>query len=473
MSLAEYNKKRDFNKTKEPKGSKRKTNSQRFVIQLHRATNKHYDFRLEYDGVLLSWAIPKGLSKNPKIKRLAVHVEDHPLDYIEFEGVIPKGNYGAGSVEIYDSGNYLPIKDFNDGLKKGHLKFLLNGEVFKGAWSLIKLEDNNWIIVKIDDSYFSELKEKKIKNPFNNACVELALLSNEIPKGKKWGFEIKYDGYRIVSYVEGDKVKMLTRNNQDYTSKFYKVAKSLIKLQHEAFVVDGEIVSFDKNGKSDFSLLQKNIKSKSSNFYYVIFDLLALDGEDLRDLPLNKRKNLLKKLLIKGDENLIYSNHVIDNGVKSFKFAKENNLEGIIAKDINSKYTGARSGNWLKIKCYLRQEFVICGYTTSEKNKYLSSLLLAYYDNDNLIYIGKVGSGFTQKLSEELNIKFQSLIVKKCPFPSEINIKDVTWLRPKLVAEVQYMELTKDNLLRQPSFIGLRNDKNPKDIKMEMVKDDD
>lgn len=486
MSLDKYHEKRNFNSTNEPKGkvgkqSKSKTNKSktsqsktkpyRFVIQYHQARAKHYDFRLEWKGVLLSWAVPKGLSMNPKDKRLAVHVEDHPTQYADFEGVIPKGNYGAGSVEIFDKGNYLPLEDMDKGLKKGHIKVLLNGTKLKGAWSLVRLEDDNWLIIKSDDEFVEtkSSQKKTNKNPFSNISPQLATLSNKIPQGKDWLFEIKYDGYRILSYFEQGKIKMLSRNQNDYTQKFNNIAKSLTKLNQDSFVVDGEVVVFDENGKTDFGMLQNSIKTQAFPMHYVIFDLLALNGEDLRDLPLFKRKEKLERLLAKADDNLILSSFVINKGEESFSLAKQNNLEGIVAKNINSPYTSKRTDDWLKIKCYLRQEFVLCGYTTSSKNELISAILLGYYHDDELIYVGKVGTGLDQAQKEELYKKFKKLISKSCPFKKAKKEKNVVWLQPKLVAEIQFAELTSEKLLRQPSFIALRTDKAPKEVKLEII----
>lgn len=466
MSLQKYKQKRNFDKTTEPKGKIKKTKSNRFVIQYHQARAKHYDFRLEHNGVLLSWAVPKGLSNDPKQKRLAVMVEDHPVDYIDFEGIIPKGNYGAGTVEIFDNGKYMPLEDFSMGLKKGHIKFLLSGKKLKGAWSLIKTNDKNWLIVKIDDQFTKQEKPQKTKLPFKTCQVQLATLTEKIPTGKDWLFEIKYDGYRIVSYVENGKVKMLSRNNIDYTNKFASLKKSLQQIEEDNFIVDGEVVVFDKNGKTDFGMLQNNIKHKKNEFFYVIFDILALNGKDLRDLPLIERKAKLERLLYNADKNLIFSSHV-SKGKQSFEFAKKNNLEGIVSKKASSHYLGKRNTDWLKIKCYKRQEFVIAGYITSEKNEILSSLLLGYYNNKKLIYVGKVGTGFNELNKIKLHTMFVSHIRKTCPFDTIPTKDKCVWLKPKFVAEIQFAELTKEKLLRQPSFLGLRDDKNAKDVKLE------
>ncbi len=467
MSLKEYRNKRNFKTTNEPKGKIEKGEEHKFVVQYHEARAKHYDFRLEHNGVLLSWAVPKGLSTNPKDKRLAVHVEDHPLDYINFEGIIPKGNYGAGTVEIFDNGTYFPLEDFEKGLKKGNIKFFLNGKKLKGGYSLIKFKDNNWFIKKMEDEFSGVEKKKSTKTPFKKASVQLATLTDKIPIGKDWIFEIKYDGYRIISYVENGKVKMLTRNNIDYTKKLNDIAKNLKKINQNSFVVDGEIVAFDENGKSDFGLLQESIKKRGSNLFYCIFDLLSLNGADLRNLPLIERKAKLERMLFKSEKNLIYSSHV-DNGKETFDFAKKNNLEGIIAKKKNSVYTGKRMNDWLKIKCYARQEFIIVGYTTSDKNTVLSALLLGYYKNKKLVYAGKVGTGFDEKGRKNLVKQFQNSITKNCPFTDKIKVNNAVWLKPKFVAEIQFAEFTKDSLLRQPSYVGLRSDKKAKDVVLEV-----
>lgn len=467
MSLKEYRKKRNFKSTNEPKGKVVKVEEFKFVVQYHEARAKHYDFRLEHDGVLISWAVPKGLSTNPKDKRLAVHVEDHPLDYIDFEGIIPKGNYGAGTVEIFDNGTYVPLEDFDKGLKKGHIKFFLNGTKLKGGYSLIKFKDNNWFIIKTEDEFVGVEKKKNKKIPFKKAPVQLATLTDKIPNGKDWIFEIKYDGYRIVSYVENGKVKMLSRNNVDYTNKFKMIAQNLKKIDKNSFVIDGEVVAFDKNGKSSFGLLQEIIKKGGSTLCYCIFDLLSINGEDLRNLSLVERKAKLERLLFNSEQNLIYSSHV-ENGKETFDFAKKNNLEGIIAKKKNSVYTGKRTDDWLKIKCYARQEFVIAGYTTSDKNSVLSALLLGYYKNKKLVYAGKVGTGFDEKDRKDLVDAFQNSIAKDCTFSDKIKVNNAVWLKPKFVAEIQYAEFTKDNLLRQPSFVGLRSDKKAKDVVLEV-----
>ncbi|MCH5179977.1 MAG: non-homologous end-joining DNA ligase [Erysipelotrichales bacterium] len=460
MSLNKYNKKRNFSSTSEPKGKIKKEELNRFVIQHHFSRKEHFDFRLEYGGALVSFAIPKGLSNEANEKRLAVHVEDHPVDYINFEGKIPTGNYGAGTVKVYDKGTYVPAFDMKKGFKKGHIKFYLNGSKYRGMWSLIKTEEPNWLIMKHEE----KTKVEKRRNPFSNCAVKLAKLTDKIPI-KNYIFEIKYDGYRIVAYC-GSTIKLKTRNNLNYTKKFSSVVNSL-KALNRTMILDGELVALDKKGRSDFSLLTDNIKKGIDNFSYVVFDILALDGKDLRNKPLIERKEILENVLKEVSNNIILSSYVRNKGKESFQMAQKLNLEGIIAKKIDSKYNGTRDEDWLKIKCYKRQEFVIGGYLTTEKNKELSAILVGYYEKNRFIFIGKVGTGFDKTTRNELAKKFKSRIRKTSPFETCDISKEVIWLKPELVAEIQFSEITKNGLLRQPSFLGLRKDKKAKDVKLE------
>ncbi len=463
MKLEAYNAKRDFKNTSEPKGKIKKSSQKlRFVIQHHMARADHYDFRLEHEGVLLSWAVPKGLSANPKDKRLAVRVEDHPLDYVNFEGVIPKGNYGAGSVQIFDEGFYSPSFDFNYGLKKGNLKFTLFGKIFKGEFSLIKMDEKNWLIVKSVDEFARQIPKSAPKK----FSVQLATLSNEIPSGKDWAFEIKYDGYRILAHKEKNKVCLFSRNNVDYSKKMPLIHSAISKIKANSFVIDGEVVAFDAEGRSDFSLLNERMKN-GKEMKYVVFDLLALNGEDLRALPLKSRKEKLRSLINKSSKEILFSNHILAKGKECFNFAKEHNLEGIMAKKINSPYIGKRTDDWLKIKCYLRQEFVICGFSTSAKNPVLSALILGYFNGKNLIYAGKVGTGFDEKEKQLLTSTLSKIKQENENFSRKFKEK-IIWVKPKLVAEIQFAELTRDKILRQPSFIGLREDKKAKDVHLEV-----
>lgn len=465
MVLKAYNEKRNFNSTKEPKGIVDKDNKNRFVIQYHEARAKHYDFRLEYKGVLLSWAVPKGLSLNSKDKRLAVHVEDHPIDYIGFEGIIPKGQYGAGTVKIYDSGIYIPISDFKNGIKSGNFKFYLLGSKLHGVWSLVKKDEKNWFIIKSNNDYILST-ETKSKNPFYTASVELAILSNEIPKGDDWLFEIKYDGYRILTFVEKGFANFFTRNGKNYTDKINKIGYELNTiLKNSSVVLDGEIVAFDTDGRSDFSKLQQSLKNDENNISYVVFDVLAFNGVDLRELPLISRKNILFDILKNAPKNIIVSEYIIGHGKDCFALAKKKGLEGVMAKRIDSKYMGERNGDWLKIKCYKRQEFVICGFTKTQKNKFLSSIIVGYYKNKNLIFAGKVGTGFSEKQREELSLLFEKNIITENKIKN--SPENIICIKPKFVAEIQFSELTKNNVLRQPSFIGLRDDKISKEVVLE------
>ncbi len=467
MSLNLYSKKRNFEKTSEPKAQKNLNDQSRFVIQFHKSRITHYDFRLEYNGVLLSWAVPKGLPESEKQKRLAVHVEDHPTDYINFSGTIPKGEYGAGTVQIYDSGHYVKLSNFKDGLKNGKLKFYLLGQKCVGVWTLVKKDDKNWFIVKCKNEHILH-PEITSKLPLKNVDVKLAKLADIIPTGKDWLFEIKYDGYRIVSFIENGKVKLISRNGQDYTNKFDNITSALKEnFNNQTLILDGEVVVLDKNGKSNFSDLQTSIKSKNNNFSYVIFDILAYFNQILCNFSILERKTILRELLKNCNHNLIYSEHVIGNGKECFNLAKSKNLEGVIAKNIHSKYNGNRDEDWQKIKCYKCQEFVICGYTKSDENQILSSILVGYYNNKKLIFVGKVGTGFSLKTKQELQKKFKPLITTKKLI--DYKYGDAIFLKPKLVAEIQYAELTKQNLLRQPSFIALRDDKDPKDVFLEVT----
>lgn len=481
MALKKYNSKRDFTKTSEPKGEiKEKKSDKKFVIQYHEARAKHYDFRLEFEGVLKSWAVPKGLSLNPKDKRLAIMVEDHPLDYINFEGVIPKGQYGGGTVEIWDKGTYFTEKSLKNGLKNGKIEFFLDGDRLKGFWTMIKTDDKNWLAIKNDDEFGDKTYGKNrmgkslrlTSNPFKDAPAMLATLTQKIPTGSDWAFEIKYDGYRIISYIEKNTIKMQTRNHNDYTKKFADLSKELLQFaKSRSMVLDGEIVVFDEKGKSNFAMLQNSIKQSENSFTYVVFDILALDGEDLRYLPLSKRKIILEKLFAKSKFDTInLSSYVNGKGKESFRLAKKLGLEGIIAKRLNSTYVGKRSEDWLKIKCYKRQEFVVAGYTTTLKNKDMSALLLAYYNGDKLVYIGKVGTGFSDGDRKSIAEKFNKSIAKKSPFEhldKSLKRENIVWLKPKFIAEIQFAELTDEQLLRQPSFMGFRSDKKPKEVKLE------
>lgn len=461
MTLSEYNKKRNFAVTREPKGKKVKSKNNRFVVQFHRARRDHYDFRLEEDGVLISFALPKGFSYDSRDKRLAVHVEDHPLEYINFEGRIPKGEYGAGTVEVFDKGRYEADGKISEGIEKGEFKVTLYGEKLKGRWAFVHFKEDNFLAICEDGKIEKEVQKKL---PFNDTSVQLASLTKRVPSGKNYIFEIKYDGYRVLSYIEKGKVKLKSRNGKDFTKKFVVIAEDFEKsFKNKAIVLDGEVVVFDKNGRSDFSMLQDSVKKGKNNFSYVVFDILALN-EDTRSMPLLERKKLLETLSKFFTPNIILSEYVLGNGKECFEVAKKLGLEGVVAKKIDSKYSGTRNDDWLKIKCYHRQEFVVGGY--SLHGGQLSSFLLGYYKGDSLVYIGKVGTGFSERLKSEIERKLSKIKTKTSPFLN-CQEKRAVFVLPKYVAEVQYAEITRAKLLRQASFIAFRTDKEAKEVVLE------
>lgn len=514
-ALETYNKKRDFAKTPEPQGEEKPTgDTLRFVVQLHDASRLHYDFRLEWEGVLLSWAVPKGPSFNTKDKRLAVQVEDHPLDYRTFEGTIPKGEYGGGTVMLWDEGTWAPQEDFAKGLKAGSLKIILHGKRLHGRWALIKMrpkpgeEDKNWLLIKERDEFVkpdsgikefntsvvtgrtleeiaAEAEEETAKAnpdllegklPFSETGFMLAKLTDKIPRGDNWLHELKFDGYRIMCYLEDGKVRLVTRNGLDWTDKFAQIAAVLTAWNPGNMIFDGEIVVFTESGKSDFQSLQFALKNSANDtMHYILFDCLALGSTDLRSEPLTARKALLSEILKDAPSEILYSLHQAgDQGQAVFAQACTRGQEGIVSKRADSKYSVGRGNDWLKIKCDQRQEFVIGGYTTTDSSKTgLSALLLGVNSaEDGLTYIGRVGTGFTEKITKELLEMFQSLKRKTSPFATDIpkrSNEKVTYLLPSLSAEIKYAEITDDGLLRQASFKGLRSDKQAGEVVMEKL----
>ncbi len=506
-NLYEYNQKRNFEKTIEPEGKTQDSEEYlKFVVQHHMARRDHYDLRLEWMGVLLSWAVPKGPSYNTQDKRLAVKVEDHPLEYRNFEGAIPKGEYGGGVVMLWDEGFWEPYGNVEEGLRKGELKFVLKGRRLKGKWALIRWKSksgekaDNWLLLKEKDEYvkmedgiagfttsirtgrtMAEIEkgeaEKLIRNPFSKVDVQLAQLVSKVPKGEEWLYELKYDGYRIIAFVEGHSVRLMTRNGNDYIGRFHDIAASLIDFAAgRAMVLDGEMVITDQSGKTDFQALQNYIKNpKTKNLTYIVFDILALDGKDLREYPLIDRKEILEALMKDAPDNLYYSRYIRGNGQESFDAACKTGMEGIVGKKADSVYSGTRNGDWIKLKCDKRQEFVIGGYTLSDKKtRGVSSLLLGIYEDEELIYAGRAGTGFSEADMKMLEEKFAGLKRVEPPFkfaPKPRVKEKITWLEPSLAAEIKFAEWTKENLLRQASFKGIRKDKNPKDIKKEKETD--
>ncbi|MBR0599629.1 DNA ligase D [Sinanaerobacter chloroacetimidivorans] len=508
IKLEEYNQKRNFERTVEPEGKAEDPEKHlKFVVQHHAARRDHYDLRLEWDGALLSWAVPKGPSYDTHDKRLAVQVEDHPLEYRNFEGTIPKGEYGGGVVMLWDEGYWEPQSDVEEGLCTGSLKFILKGRRLKGKWALVRLKPkagetkNNWLLLKEKDDYaktadkipefttsirtgrtMTEIEKgeevKITRNPFDKVNVQLAKLVNTIPTSEDWLFELKYDGYRILAYLEGSNVRLITRNGNDYTKRFTDIAYSLIDwAAGRAMILDGEMVILDVEGKTDFQALQNYMRNpKGQHLTYIVFDLLALDGEDFRGHRLIDRKETLKALMKDSHKNLRYSQHLEGKGKEFFHAACQANLEGIVGKKANSIYSGTRNGDWIKLKCEKRQEFVIGGYTLSDKKTSgVSSLLLGIYEGEELVYAGRAGTGFTVQTMKELEDKFKSIKRKETPFirePESKKNEEITWLEPVLVAEIKFAEWTEDHLLRQASFKGLRTDKDPRDIKRENANDE-
>ena len=526
--LSEYNRKRDFERTLEPRGDTQAAQEGlRFVVQHHMARNDHYDFRLEWDGTLKSWAVPKGPSYDTHDKRLAVQVEDHPLEYRNFEGTIPQGEYGGGAVMLWDEGYWEPHGDVEAGLEQGSLKFTLMGRRLKGKWALVRLKAkagetkalprlaaasaqpmreqddsggtarrDNWLLLKEKDalaqagagiSEFStsirtgrtmaEIEQGKDeaveRNPFDSADVQLAKLVKTAPEGEDWLFEMKYDGYRILAFLEGNSVRLITRNGHDYTGRFQSAAAALLDLAAgRAMVLDGEMAVTDAEGRTDFQALQNYIKHpQAQNLTYIVFDLLALDGADLRQRPLIQRKGMLEDLMKEAPRSLHYSHHVRGNGKESFAAACELGMEGIVGKRADSVYSGTRNGDWIKLKCDKRQEFVIGGYTlTDKKTSGVSSLLLGIYEAEEFVYAGRAGTGLSEVQMREMEEKFHSLKRADSPFqaaPKPRSNESITWLEPRLVAEIKFAEWTQEGLLRQASFKGLRTDKAPGDIRRE------
>lgn len=548
MALEEYRRKRSFNVTPEPPPvvAKTKKRNLSFVIQKHDATRLHYDFRLELDGVLKSWAVPKGPSLDPQDKRLAVEVEDHPLEYGKFEGRIPEGEYGAGEVIVWDRGKWTPEKDPHEGLRKGKLEFHLDGEKLKGGWVLFRIRGregdrggkNNWLLVKRNDEFvrpaseydITEALPRSVKSgraigdpakrtriwssnrksttgkqsslkravaakrkgagrakrparkakkslspeglsgarraPFPKSLTpQLATLSAEAPRGAGWLHEIKFDGYRLLCRVQNGKAKLITRREQDWTHRYSDVAREAAELPVESALLDGELVALLPSGLSSFQALQNaGGNGAAANLVYYAFDLLYLDGYDLTRVPLVARKELLRQLLDQASTRRIQlSEHFTEDGPLFFKQSCRLGLEGIISKRADRPYMPGRSGEWLKTKCLGREELVIGGFTLSTAlPRGIGALLVGYFDRKQLTYAGRVGTGFTTATLLELRERLERIKQEECPFaavPPKERRKDVRWVRPELVAEIEFTAWTDAGVLRHPSFQGLREDK--------------
>jgi bifunctional non-homologous end joining protein LigD len=495
--LTLYNKKRNFKNTPEPSAEKKTVAGNfRFVVQKHDASHLHYDFRLQLNGSLKSWAVPKGPSMNPADKRLAVHVEDHPVSYINFSGTIPKGNYGAGTVEIWDKGTFLPVDEKGNtisermaltNLKKGELKFNLKGKKLTGEFVLVQLKNSekNWLLIKHKDrhavadkiSLQKKTGKKEVTNEKANPVKQKKLtdyykpmLATPVSKAfddKDWIFEIKWDGYRAIAECKKKEVKLYSRNGLSFLEKYPAITKSLQSLKHE-MILDGEIVILNEANKPDFQLLQQYEDHPEYNIVYYVFDLLYLKGKDVRDLTLLQRKELLKTALPADKNNTIrFCDHILEKGIDFFQKAVELDLEGIMAKKADSLYhTGVRSKEWLKIKNHNSREAVIAGFTKPKSSrKHFGALILAERTGKNFTYIGHTGTGFTDQELKNVWQQMQPYISTKSPFQKKIKVNaPVTWLKPVLVAQIKFTEQTTDGMLRHPVYMGLRIDKKANEV---------
>ncbi|UAW98681.1 DNA ligase D [Halopseudomonas nanhaiensis] len=541
--LEEYNRKRDFAATPEPSGEARRRRGGKrtaagkalqFCVQKHDATRLHYDFRLELDGTLKSWAIPKGPSLDPRSRRLAVHVEDHPLDYASFEGNIPAGHYGAGDVIVWDRGVWIPQGDAQADYEKGKLKFELQGEKLSGIWNLVRTrmdgKKEQWFLIKSNDEVarpereydivaeqpHSVLSDRTIvekkrgkaaaakadkgaspkalkKTPAaprqakssgtaslsgaeaaplpESIKPQLATLVETIPDGE-WRYEIKFDGYRIMARIEDGDVRLLTRNGHDWTAKMPRQAEALASLALESAWLDGEVVVTDENGLPDFQALQNAFEEgKSGAIVYYVFDMPFLNGSDLRKVPLEERRAALAEVLQRSEDDILRFSEDFDESPDAMlNSACQMKMEGLIGKRSGSSYVSRRSNDWIKLKCKHRQEFVIVGFSEPKGSRSaFGALLLGLHDADSgeLRYAGKVGTGFNEASLRSIHRKLKPLEVDKPALanpPKGVDARGVHWLKPKLLAEVSYAEMTKDGSVRHAVFQGLRDDKPATDI---------
>src|SRR5947209_5914923 len=512
-SLVEYQRKRDFAKTPEPAGQPEPTGQNRFVVQKHWATRLHYDFRLEMGGVLVSWAIPKGLTLNPAERRLAAHVEDHPVDYFDFEGLIPKGEYGGGTVMVWDWGTY-ELEEATtpeEALRHGELKFRLNGQKLRGRYALVRTRsDKDWLLIKkrdeaADPSFAIEKFDTSVKTGRTKEEIEQgkdavwssrrdegggglinlanaekgamprtldpmkAQLVGEAFDDDRWLFEVKWDGIRLVSFIDEGKVSLQTRAGRIVDAEYPQLQAISRLVNARQAVLDGEVVVLDDEGRPSFQLLQ-NRGTEPRPMQYVVFDVVYFDGQRLFKVPLEDRKRLLRDIVRDGGI-LKYSDHVLGQGQAFFKAAQQKRLEGIVAKLRDSPYQpGVRSSAWLKIKAHLQQEVVIGGFTAPRASrKYFGALIVGVYEDGKLVYTGHVGGGFDERTLAELYKLMKPLIVKQPPFsgtPPRGNEKP-TWVKPVLLAEVKFAEWTRDGVMRQPVFLGLRDDIDPREVRRE------
>jgi bifunctional non-homologous end joining protein LigD len=503
--LAEYNAKRDFTRTPEPRAAVAKPAAQglRFFIQRHAATRLHFDFRLEWAGTLKSWAVPKGPSLDPGAKRLAVQTEDHPLSYGDFEGTIPAGEYGAGEVLLWDRGIWVPRDDPDRGLRRGKLHFELVGEKLRGEWVLFRLgrEDRQWMLRKVDDGHARPgddagiltdrpesvriaPKPRAAKRSSRTAArrdampdfiaPQLATLVSDAPTGPGWVFEVKYDGYRMLARCEGREVRLVSRNGNDWTARLAPLAAALSGARLGDCWLDGEIVVPDAAGRTSFQALQRALDGKATGVVYYVFDLLHADGRDLRGLPLRDRAKQLKDWLASVTPNgpVRLSEHLTGSGRQAWKAACDLGLEGLIGKRLDAPYLSGRSDTWIKLKCRSGQEFVIGGYTepAGQRQGFGALLVGTRAPDGGLDYAGRVGTGFDERMLAQLRRRLDSLRVNAPPFrvpPKLARSTRVHWVRPSLVAQVEFAEMTDEGLLRQASFQGLREDTDARTVQRE------
>ncbi len=490
--LTEYNKKRDFKKTKEPAGkiARKKSRKLTFVVQEHHASHLHWDLRLELNGVLKSWAVPKGPSMDPADKRLAVQTEDHPMKYRTFEGTIPKGEYGGGEMFIWDSGTWEPLEETGDpteAIEKGHIKFNLNGKKLKGSFVLVRTHfrgtdtKKNWLLIKHKEEVKAKPVKKKSrltgKDPWPDFIPPQLprLVTDPPPEDGRWVHEMKFDGYRMQGHLKNGIGSLFTRNALNWSNAFPHILHGMEKLPVTNAIFDGEIVALDEEGKSHFQKLQNSLKSKNDNgLVYYIFDILYMDGKDLRDLPLIERKKILKEVLKKSPKNIVMSEHFETDAADFFAVSCEHQLEGIISKQGDAPYSSGRNDLWVKVKCTARQEFVIGGWTDPQGGRTgIGALLLGVYEEGKLRYAGRVGTGFDHATLKELKNILRPLETKESPYdvnsPKGRN-SDTHWVKPVKVCEVSYGQITSEGILRHPVFVGMREDKPAKDIGMDKAK---
>jgi bifunctional non-homologous end joining protein LigD len=534
MALEDYRKKRDFSKTPEPPGEAQAPGGFSYCIQKHAASRLHYDFRLELDGVLLSWAVPKGPSLDPRDKRLAMRVEDHPVEYGSFEGVIPEGEYGAGAVVLWDRGTWTPVVDPGSALKKGQLKFVLHGQKLGGKWALVKIKGDDpkaWLLVKDRDEHARPAAELDIVSARPESVVSgrglaeiaverdrlwhsksvgrdgevdpggpaegdggerlrladldgavrgplprtqplaLAMVVEVPPAGDDWLHEIKHDGYRIVARIQEGEVQLVSRNGKDWTKEFPQVARAVGRLAAGTALLDGEVAAVLPDGKTSFQALQRRGSAGAAPLVYFVFDLLHLDGWDLRQVKLEDRKEALRRLLESAPAALRFSDHVRGHGPEFFEKAREAGLEGVISKRAGTPYRGGRGGDWRKAKCRLTQEMVIGGFTlASDGRGSIGALHVGFHENGGeLVYAGKVGSGFSAALLRDLQQRLEVRRRKTAPFadvPAEMR-RGAHWVEPDLVAQVEFTEWTNEGRMRQPVFLGLRDDREARHVVLE------